>query len=294
MIDNKLITLLTVIETKSYSEASKKLNLTQPAVSQHISQLEKEYEIKIFNRVNSQLLLTNEGQILEQFARRNLSLYKDLKTKLNDQKLKTNTLTVGITHSQEGSLIPLLCAKYCEENPGSHIKIISDTIKNLYEKLSLYEIDIAIIDGKVNSNKFSSVSLDTDSLVAVISNNNSLSKKEIININDIKKEKLLLRPSTSATRILFERQLENINVSIDDFNITLELDNIAAIKDLIEKDYGISVLPKSVCIQEIKNHSLSMRPIENMTMIREVNLVYRKDSIEPHLLNNLIKLYHEL
>lgn len=294
MIDNKLITLLTVCDTKNFSKASKILNLTQPAISQHIASLEKELNIKIFNRVDNQMKLTDKGEILVKYARRIASLYNDLDVKLEDARKNINSLTVGITHSSEGNIIPLVLAKYCDMYKGTHIKIISDSIKNLYDKLSAYEIDIAFIDGKIASNKFSSVSLDTDSLVAVMSKKNTLSKNEIININDLKKQRLLMRQVGSATRLLFESQLESINMSLDEFNVILELDNIAAIKDLVMRDLGVSVLPKSVCYQEIKNNSLIIRPIENLTMIREVNLVYQKNVVEKKVLDDLVKIYREL
>ncbi|MCR5740879.1 MAG: LysR family transcriptional regulator [Gammaproteobacteria bacterium] len=294
MIDQKLLTLLTVCETKNYSKASKKLNLTQPAISQHISQLEKELDIKIFNRNNNEMKLTDKGEILVKYARRIVSLYNDLDTELDDARKNKNSLIVGITHSSEGGIFPLVFAKYCEKNKGTHIKIICDSIKNLYDKLQAYEIDLAIVDGSYPSTKYSMVSLDTDFLVAILSKDNPLSKKSIININDLKMEKMILRPITSATRLLFEAHIESINMSIEDFNVVLELDNVTSIKDLVKKNYGISILPKSVCHQESKDNSLIIRPIENLTMIREVNLVYQKDVVEEKILDDLIKIYHEL
>ena len=94
-------------------------------------------------------------------------------------------------------------AKYSERNSGSHIRIISDSIKNLYEKLSLYQIDLAIIEGKITNKKFSSILLGTDSLVAVVSLDNPLANKKVVTINDLKKENLILRNLESGTSTLF-------------------------------------------------------------------------------------------
>ena len=105
---------------------------------------------------------------------------------------------------------------------------------------------------------------------------------------------MILRLPSSQTRSLFATQLETINRSIDEFNIILEIDNIATIKDLVLKEQGISILPKSVCYHELKNHSLAVRPIENMTMIRQINIVFLKDFTDHHILDELVKLYHEL
>lgn len=293
MIDQKLITLLKVVETKNFSLAAKQLNLTQPAVSQHIRQLEKENNIHIFNRDGNDIKLTQSGEILVKYARRILSTYHDLDTKLSDAKKQSRSLTIGITRTSESNIVAEVLADYSIKNKGTHIRIISDTIKNLYDKLSTYEIDIAVIEGNVKSGKYSSVLLDTDSLMAVICNDSPLAKKKIVNINDLKNEKMILRTAGSGTRNLFLSQLENINMDIDDFNVILEIDNIATIKDLVEKDIAVSVLPKSCCYGELKTKKLTVLPIENMNMIREINFVFNKDSIEANILDDLLDCYKE-
>lgn len=294
MIDVKLETFLKVCETKNYTAAAKALNLTQPAVSQHLKQLEQELDIRLFNRIGNEIKLTNEGIILYKYARRIASLYKDLKTRINDSKINTQSLIIGITHTAESNVVAEVLANYCSKNKGVRIKIITDTIKNLYDKLSTYEIDLAIVEGQNNNKKYSSILLDTDSLMAVLPKNHPLSQQISINIDQLRKEKMILRLPSSQTRSLFATQLETINRSIDEFNIILEIDNIATIKDLVLKEQGISILPKSVCYHELKNHSLAVRPIENMTMIRQINIVFLKDFTDHHILDKLVKLYHEL
>lgn len=294
MEDSKFITLLTVSELKNYTLAAKKLNLTQPAVSQHIHQLENELNIKIFNRVGNDLKITPEGSILLKYVRRITSLYKELETKLSDEKKHARTLTIGITHTAESNIVAEVLANFCSRNKGTKIKIVSDSIKNLYDKLSTYEIDMAVVEGKVTEKKYSSVLLDTDSLVAVMSANNPLAKNKIVNINDLKREKMILRSKQSGTRSLFVSQLGNMNISIDEFNVILEIDNIATIKDLVQKGAGVSVLPKSVCFSEIKNHSLAILPIENMTMIREMNIVFMDDFVSRSTLDEILSIYREL
>ena len=173
-MDAKLLTLIELSKADSFTKAAKALNLTQPAVSQHVKQLEEEFDAKLFIRSNNNLLLTKEGEIVLKYALRIQSLYNDMNRKLKDYKKCANNLTVGITHTSESNIAPEIMAKYSERNSGSHIRIISDSIKNLYEKLSLYQIDLAIIEGKITNKKISSILLGTDSLVAVVSLDNPL------------------------------------------------------------------------------------------------------------------------
>ena len=124
-------------------------------------------------------------------------------------------------------------------------------------------------------------------------NNNPLSKNGVITLNELKKEKLILRLPTSATRILFESTLESINESIDEFNIILEVDNIATIKDLVRKNLGISILPKSACMNEVKKKKMTILPIENLSMIRETNIIYPKNFSHIDILKTITKIYQE-
>ena len=102
---------------------------------------------------------------------------------------------------------------------------------------------------------------------------------------------MILRLPTSATRNLFEATLTSTNESIDNFNVVLEVDNVATIKELIRKNLGISILPRSVCISDVKKGKLSILPIENLSMMREVNIAYNKDFTRVEILKEMVQLY---
>lgn len=104
---------------------------------------------------------------------------------------------------------------------------------------------------------------------------------------------MILRSKKSGTRNLFVSQLMNMDMSINEFNVILEIDNIATIKNLIRKGVGVSVLPRSVCFGEIKDYSLAIWPIENMNMIRETNIVFMKDFISKDIIDNILLMYHQ-
>lgn len=157
--------------------------------------------------------------------------------------------------------------------------------------LENYELDIAVVEGKRLSPKLNYFMLDTDYLVCVLNNDNPLSTQSMITINELKKENMILRLQTSATRQLFEATLIGINESIDSFNVFLEVDNVATIKELVRKNLGVSVLPKSVCISDVEKGNLTILPIENLSMMREVNIAYNKDFTRLEILKEIVQLY---
>lgn len=135
--------------------------------------------------------------------------------------------------------------------------------------------------------------LDTDCLILAVSTENPLAKQNIVTLSELKKQKMILRLPNSGTRNLFVSHLESNNLSLDDFNVILEVDNIATIKDLIRRNFGVSILAKSACMDELRKGKLVALPVENLSMIREINLVYHRDFEHVDILRDISKMYFE-
>ena len=293
MLDPKLYTLLQVNESGSFIAATKKLSITQPAVSQHIKALEEELGVTIFDRRSGRVILTREGEEVVKCAKKMQSLYENLKQNLRDSKRLVTHLTVGVTHTAESNPIAEALARYCAENDKVIIKMITGTISNLYSKLKEYEIDLAVVEGRISDSSIHHLLIDTDYLALAVSVNHPFARREMISLNELKKERMILRLPNSGTRNLFVAHLESNNMSLGEFNVILELDNIATIKDLIRRDFGVSILPRSVCLDELKKKKIAVLPVENLSMIREINLAYHKDFAQLDILQDIAKYYRE-
>ena len=293
MLDPKLYSLLQVCESGRFIAASKKLSITQPAVSHHIKALEEELNVTIFERRSGKIVLTREGEKVVQCARKMQSLYQNLVQNLRDSKKLITHLTVGVTHTAESNPIAEALARYCAENENVIIKMITGTINNLYIKLKEYEIDLAVVEGRITDPSIHHLLIDTDYLVLAVSVNHPYAKRQMISLNELKKERMILRLPNSGTRNLFTAHLESNNMSLNEFNVILELDNIATIKDLIRRDFGVSILPRSVCLDELKKKKIAVLPVENLSMIREINLAYHKDFAQLDILQDIARYYRE-
>ena len=148
--------------------------------------------------------------------------------------------------------------------------------------------------GRVSDPSINAVMLDTDYLVCVASDNSPLAKQSMVTLSDLRRERMILRLPDSSTRNLFVSNLESVGLDIGDFNVVLEVDNIATIKDLIRKDMGVSILARSACMDELRKGKLTALPIENLSMVRETNLLYHRDFEHTDILRALTKLYGEM
>ena len=293
MLSTRTKTLIAVADYRNFTKAASALCLTQPAVSHHISQLEDELGVSLFIRKKNGLELTPEGEIVVRYARRMNVLYNKLRKELTDIEKQPAKLCVGITHTAESNLTTEALARCSSEAGGFSIMVVTDTINNLYNRLENYELDLAIVEGTGSPQSFSSLVLNTDFLVCVMSSENHLSGNAMITLSELRNEPMILRLPSSATRIQFDSELRNLGDAPENYNIILEVDNIATIKDLVKKNLGISVLPQSACQKEIRKGNLIALPIENLSMARETRIVYNKDFSRMDILQTITVAYRE-
>lgn len=294
MLDTKLYTLLKVAEFRNFTQAAKSLNLTQPAVSQHIHALEEDLGVRLFERAGNRLVLTKAGERCVSAAKSISTLYSNLRYELSDSSLRIRELSIGITHTVESNHISEALAKYAAGNHNVKIKLVKDTQAKLKKKLKNFELDLAIIDGSVSDDAFETRLLDTDRLVLIVDPSHPLSQKSSVTLDEIRREKLILRLPGSGTGNMFISALQSRDIHIEAFDVILEVDNIATIKDLVRQRYGVSVLAESACIDEIMNQKLVALPIDKLNMKREINIIYTKSFQYGGFPEEIIRTYKAL
>lgn len=294
MIDTKMKTLLAVVQTGSYTKAAESLCLTQPAVSHHIKLLEQEYDIKIFYKDKKELKLTPEGAILLKYAKRVISIANNARQSIEDSKKQVSHLMIGMTQTVGENLMPQILAIYCNEHPHTSINICTDTINNIYDKLKNYELDLAIVEGKLPDPSFTSVLLDTDYLCLIVSPEHAFAKKGGVSLEELRLERFILRSENAGTRTMFSEYLSRNGEDIDNFNIIMELDNVSMIKELVAHNMGISIVAHSICKEDVLGGKLVVVPIANANMVREINIVHHRDFIHTEIMDDLRKIYSQL
>ena len=160
--------------------------------------------------------------------------------------------------------------------------------------LENFELDILIIEEKPTNPDFNFMVIDTDMLMCMASSQNPIAQKPAITLNELKKQHLILRLPTSATREKFANSLEAIGESIDNFDVIIEVDSISTIKNLVKKDVGVSILSKSACMKELRKNSLVALPIENLSMTRETTIVYHKTFNHVEIIERIASAYQEI
>ena len=294
MVDSKVRTLIRVVDEGGFTRAANSLHLTQPAVSHHIRQLEMEYGIHIFRQDKKELTLTPEGEVLVKYARRIIAVERAARQAIEDSRRSLRHLSVGLTPTAGENRMPQVLALYCHEHPQVHINIVTDTINNLYQRMELYGLDLAVVEGALPGQKFNSILLDTDYLCVITSPEHPFARRQSIQLSELKGERLILRSAKASTRTLFDGYLQSCGESVQNFNVMMELDNVAMIKELVGQNLGVSVIAKSACREEVRAGRLTAVPIENASMSRDIRLIYHNDFGHPDVLDELREIYERI
>ena len=142
MIDSRLITLITLLEEKSYTNTAAKLNFTQPAITHHIKAIEKEYNIVLFEN-NKSFELTKAGKILYDYAKETKIRYEQL---LNSFKKETSdVLRIGIANMISSSLLKTEFLISLKQNVSKY-NLYTHSSASIQEKLLNGELDLGVID----------------------------------------------------------------------------------------------------------------------------------------------------
>lgn len=290
MIDEKLNTLIVLANEKNYTRTAEICNITQPAVSQHIKALEKYYGITIFKRVGRDLIITNEGKVLIKNVKRLLALNHSINKELSYSLTTNKKLDIGITLTAGGYFIPEILNLFKENFPNLRFNFHTDIASNIFERLKIYELDFAIIDGTPTDSNFEHELLIQDELIFIAPKNHPLTKIDNVTFDMLKKEKFILRHEKAHTRMAFENYLFNHLDSISNFNVILEIDNTALIKQLIIEGHGLSIMSRAICEPNLKQGVIKEVKVKDFKLERGIYLIYPKEMKEDPIINDILKL----
>ena len=288
MIDHRIDTFLSLCETSSYTETAKVLNMTQPTVTQHIQYLEKHYQVRLVSKKGKQFKLTNEGKMLQKYAKRIKANSERITPLLHRLQKGEEVLKFGATLTIGEYMMPPILLRLLEDKPETKISMFVENTQLLLEMLWKGEIDFALLEGHFEQNEFDSQLLSNETYVGVCSPENPIAH-ESNELHDLLNQTLIIREVGSGTRDILEQSLYNQNLSVDDFNRTIEIGNMNAIKELRRHNKGITFMYQEAVKNEFESGHLTEIPIKNFSISHPFSFVYLKNSPDIIQLNDWFK-----
>ena len=277
MLDFRMETFLAVCQCMNFTRASEKLNITQPAVSQHIRFLEKHYNTKLFRYEGKKLRLTGAGEILRNAS---LTMMHD-EISLQSAMVKSEEeeeIRFGATRTVGDVLMGSILEKYLGKYPDADIHMIVDNTQGLLKRLDEGEIDFALVEGFFKKNEYDFRKFSDENYIAVCSPNYPFKKKPD-KIENLFQERLLIREEGSGTREVLERWMDSHNLSTADFNRVMEVGSLHTIKELTKAGCGITFLYEAAVREELKTGELVRIPLKDFRVSHEFTFIWRRGSI---------------
>jgi len=274
MLDQKVYTFLKVAELKNYTKAAEALNLTQPAVTQHIRKLEDYYECQLIDVSGKSVGLTVQGQAFYNYA----NFQNANETQLIHQMKKVKTpIKIGATLSIADYYLPSYLSSYIKNNE----ELVSLTVNNtqsIIEKLLNNELYCAFIEGIFDKSIFQYKKFCITRFVPVARKGHPLEGKEI-QLTDIHKYPLILREEGSGTREIYENYLYQNNDSILSAAKIHEISSFQMIKNIVGHTDAVSFMYEEVAKEEVKNGKLCYLTIEDYSIERPLYFIYPNNSL---------------
>lgn len=275
MIDYRVKTFLALCDFMNYRKTAQILNMTQPAVTQHIHFLENQYGCKLFDYDRHSLKMTREGMLLKRYCES--VMYQEEKLFEKIKSGEKRLVRFGATKTIGEYVIPEQVERFLQL-PDYNVEIEIDNTRYLLDKLKRGELDFALIEGFFDSNDFLSRVYRSENFVGVCSKNHRFANKTILP-DDIFTEHLFLREKGSGTRNILEQVLSEHNRTTGHFARVTCINHFTLMSELIADNLGITF-----AYEVMQKSYLSLAPfyVKGWNIVRDFNYVYldSADSLE--------------
>ena len=278
---------VTVADLGHMGAAAKKLYISQPTVSHAISQIEEDYHVKLFERLSRKLHITEVGQEFLQYARHILVNFNDMEHYLRHASDQL-CIRIGASLTVGSFFLADMISKYEAENPKIRIRVYIDNSKDIIQKISDGSLDIAVIEGNINSKDVISKEIYEDEMVLICGKKHPFASKKSVRLTDLKNMDCVLREEGSGTRAVLINLTESRGIPIVEKWVCHSSDSII---NIVASGQGVSILSKSLLLHE-KN--VVQLPIEDLPLKRSFRIIYHKDKYFSSALNNLMDEIEQL
>lgn len=278
----------TVCREGSITGAADKLGMTQPAVSIAVGELEAYYRVKLFERMNRRLYITEAGSTLLQYADTITTQFDESAEVLRSGRLfKRCIFGVNITYGE--TRLPAIAKRIRDENPGIELTVHVDNSYAIEKMLAANELDFAVINDPATARDWETVELFTERMEAYCAEG-YLQKGALLTVSQLAREKLLLREKGSGSRACVDALMRRHGVKP---LAALQSISTKALIDMAAAGMGIAILPAEVVKTELEKGLLVRAGIADDSFTRQYRLIYNRHKYISDTVKAVIRLVSE-
>ena len=276
MFDYRLKVFYTVANRLSFTKAANELNISQPAVTKHIKEIENQLNTKLFDRKGTTIQLTESGKILFIYAEKSRQLYRDLEFAISQlNKQEKGKLKIGASTTIAQYILPEILAKFNSYYKDINIELVTHNSEDISTLLKKGQIDLGIVEGESKSSYFDYQKFKRDEIVLVCKADHRLAHKNF-KIKDLYDIDLIVREQGSGTQEFIQNQLKKSGIEVQKLNIIMQLGSSESIKNYLQHSEAMAFLSISTILPELKNNQFNVIDIKTFSIERDFNFITLK------------------
>ena len=278
-------------ETESFTKAAQINSVTQSAVSQQISSLERQFKSLLIERSKKKFRLTREGQVLYDYSKQIIQTYDALHSKLQEIKdIISGTIRVSTIYSIGLHDLPPYIKRFLKEYPTVHVHVEYRRANQVYEDVLGNVVDLGLVAYPNKDAKLELVPLRKDPLVLVCHPQHPFAKLKTVKLKSIAGQKFIGFEPDIPTRRALDRIFRDHGVDVRN---VMEFDNIETVKRAVEIDAGISIVPLATITQEIAKQTLAAVQLEDGGFYRPLAVIYKRSKVLSPAMRQFIAILKE-
>jgi DNA-binding transcriptional LysR family regulator len=264
-------------ETESFTKAAQINKVTQSAVSQQISSLERQFTSLLIERSKKKFRLTREGQVLYEYSKQIIQSYDSLHNRLQEIKdIISGTIRLATIYSIGLHDLPPYLKKFLKLFPTVNVHVEYRRANQVYEDVLSNVVDLGLVAYPTKDAKLELVPLRKDVLVLICNPQHPFAKHKSVKLSQLNGEKFVSFEPDIPTRKAIDKILKDHNVTVQ---TVMEFDNIETVKRAVEIEAGVSIVPQATILQEVHKQTLAEVRIEGAELYRPLAALYKKNKV---------------
>ena len=264
-------------ETESFTKAAQINGVTQSAVSQQISSLERQFKSMLIERSKKKFRLTREGQVLYEYSKQIIQTYDLLHSKIQEIKdIISGTIRVSTIYSIGLHDLPPYIKKFMKTYPTVNVHVEYRRSNQVYDDVLSNVVDMGLVAYPNRDARLEVVPLRKDKLVLICHPQHPLAKSKSIKLGALSGQKFIGFEPDIPTRKAIDKILKDRNIEVLH---VMEFDNVETVKRAVEIDAGISIVPLGTVAQEISKQTLAQVQLEDSEFYRPLAAIYKKNKV---------------
>ena len=280
-----------LVETKSFTKAAQINDVTQSAVSQTISTLERRFKSLLIERSKKNFRLTQEGDVFYDYSKQILQTHDALQSKLQEiENVISGNIRVATVYTLGLHVLPPCVKSFLKSYPTVNVHVEYRRADQVYDIVLGNVVDLGLVAYPVRDPKLETVLLRKDKLALICHPQHPFAKRKSVKIGALNGQKFIGFEQDLPTRKALDKIFKSQRVTVDQ---VMEMDNVETVKRAVEIDSGIAIVPEETVVQEVAAGTLAVVQIEGGDFFRPLALIYKKHKVLSPAIKQFIALLKE-